>query len=484
MKIRSILAVLLTLLLLPNMLFSQVKTSAVKQDAFDWIDSRAELLNRTAKSIWEFAEIAYTEYKSAEYLSNILENEGFRVTRNAANIPMAFVAEYGSGSPVIGILGELDALPGLSQQAGIAEKISIDENGNGHGCGHNLLGVGSAGAAMAVKHAIQKYGITGTVKFFGCPAEETGDGKVFMAREGLFDDLDICLDWHPGTINSAILQTTTAVNDFEVIFAGKTAHAAGDPWNGRSSLDAVELMNIGVNFLREHIKPTARIHYVITDAGKAPNVVPDRASVWYFVRDIERRDVEAIYGRVLKIAEGAALMTDTEMQVDFFSGIYNYLNNRIIAEVLHKNLELVGPPQFTESEQEFARVLQRTFGKEEAGMNTEINELKEPGSRSSGGSTDAADVSWIVPTARIRTACWPLHTPGHSWGVVTCTGSDIGFRGMRTASKVLAATALEAMLDTGFIEQARKEFQERTANFVYKSAVPEGQPPRIPVRKK
>jgi len=460
----------MALALLPAALYGQSAMEQYKKEAIRWVDDNGAVLDEAAKDIWSYAEIAFAEHKSSERLSNLLDEQGFEIKRGVAGIPMAFIATYGSGRPTVGILGELDALPGLSQKSYTANKVPIEQGAPGHGCGHNLLGVGGAGAAMAVKQVMEKNNIPGTVMFFGCPAEETGDGKVYMAKEGLFDGLDICFDWHPGNRNAAILQTTTAVNDFEVTFRGKTAHAAGDPWNGRSALDAVELMNIGVNFLREHLKPTVRIHYVIPDAGMAPNVVPDYAKAWYYVRDIDRRGVEEVYGRILKIAEGASLMTDTEREIYFNSGVYNYLSNREVAK----------PPEFTEQEQQFARQLQRNLGKEEDGLSTKIEPLEEPKGYSGGGSTDAADVSWIVPTSRIRTVCWPIHTPGHSWGVVTCAGSSIGFAGMRTASKTIAASAVEVLLDGSIIERARAEFKKKTKDFKYKSALSQDQKPRIP----
>jgi len=481
--IRTAVLCIMSTLLIPVAVTGQKHLDTYRSEALQWVDRNSGALDAAAKDIWSYAETAFTEYKSAERLSNLLEQNGFTVERGVADIPMAFVATYGSGSPVIGVLGEIDALPGLSQKAGVPYKEAIEPGGPGHGCGHNLLGVGGAAAAMAAKFVMETHNIDGTVKFFGCPAEETGDGKVYMARDGLFDDLDLCFDWHPGSTNAAILQTTTAVNDFEVTFSGKTAHAAGDPWNGRSALDAVELMNTGVNFLREHMKPTVRIHYVITEAGMAPNVVPDVARVWYYVRDIDRRGVEEVYARILKIAEGAALMTDTGCDVYFNSGVYNYICNRAIAKVLHRNLEYVGAPQFTAEEQEFARELQRNLEKNEDGLSMKIEPLKEPQGYSGGGSTDAADVSWIIPTARIRTSCWPAHTPGHSWGVVTCTGMSIGFKGMRTAAKTIAASVIETLLDQSIIEQAQKEFRESTKDFEYKSALSQDQKPRIPERK-
>jgi len=460
------------------------KMKQYKQEAFAWIEENKDKLDAAAADIWSYEETALLEYKSAERLSGLMEDGGFNVERGVADMPTAFIATYGSGSPVIGILGEFDALPGLSQKAGKAVQDPLHPGEGGHGCGHNLLGVGQAGAALAMRHVMEKHGLKGTVKFFGCPAEETVVGKVYMAKDGLFNNLDVCLDYHPSSSNSVGLGTSNALNNFEVTFMGKTAHAAGDPWNGRSALDAVELMNIGVNFLREHVQPTVRIHYVIPEAGKAPNVVPDHTKVWYFVRGKDRNEVEEVYARVLDIAEGAAIMSGTDHEVFLTTGVYNKLPNRVVAEVIHKNLELAGPPEFTEEEQRLAREVQRNLDKDEDGLSTDIEELKEPQGYMGGGSTDVADVSWIVPTATLGTSCKPLNTPGHHWSVTTFSGWSAGFKGMRTASKTNAAAGIEFLMDDSLIGKAQEEFKEKTKDFTYKSAVPKGQKPRLPKRVK
>jgi len=471
------------LLMAPGGAFAQSDVDNYKKEAVSWVDNHRSELNETAQAVWSFAETALLEYKSAELLSGLIEGYGFTVERGVADMPTAFVATWGSGKPVIGILGEYDALPGLSQKAATPVKEALVPGNPGHGCGHNIFGVASIASAISAKEVMQKHGIPGTIKFFGCPAEETVVGKVYMAKAGLFDDLDICFVWHPGSKNEVGLGTSNALNNFEVTFRGKTAHAAGDPWNGRSALDAIELMDIGVNFLREHVRPTVRIHYVIPDAGMAPNVVPDYAKVWYYVRGKDRQEVEEVYARVLKIAEGAAIMAETEHEVYLITGVYNMLVNRETARVLHRNLEMAGAPSFTEQEQEFAREVQRSLGKKEEGLSTEIEELKEPEGFMGGGSTDVADVSWIVPTASLNTACWPLNSPGHSWAVVTCSGSSIGYKGMRTAAKTIAASVVETLMDPSIIEKAQKEFREKTTDFTYTSAVPHNQKPRLPVKK-
>jgi aminobenzoyl-glutamate utilization protein B len=450
----------------------------LKKEAFGHVEQLSEQLTRTASQIWEFNEIALEEYKSSQLLAQLLKDQGFKVEFGAGGLPVAFVATYGEGQPVIGILGEFDALPGLSQKAGITTKEAVTPGAPGHGCGHNLFGTASAGAAIAVKTIMQQHQLKGTIKFFGCPAEETVEGKIYMIRDGAFAGLDICLDWHPSDKNEVSLKTSNALNNFEVIFHGKTSHAAGDPWNGRSALDAVELMNVGVNYLREHVQPTVRIHYVIPEGGMAPNIVPDYAKVWYYVRGKDREEVEEVYARVLKIAEGAALMTETTHQVHVITGVYNYLKNKVVAAVLHQNLQLAGPPSFTPEEQEFARQLQHNLGKKEEGMCTKIEPFTEPKEYIGGGSTDAADVSWLVPTASLNTACCPLEIPWHGWGVVTCSGSSVGFKGMISAAKILSAAAIDFLLNPQKIQEAQKEFKEKTKDFVYKCAIPKDQKPR------
>jgi aminobenzoyl-glutamate utilization protein B len=459
---------------------AQNRTDTLKNEAVAWIEQNQGTLDEAAKHIWEYAETALLEYKSSAELSAFMEKQGFTVQRGVAELPTAFVATYGSGRPVVGILGEYDALPGLSQKAGTATKDALIPGAPGHGCGHNLFGVASAAAAVAIKEVMAKHHLSGTIRFYGTPAEETVVGKVYMAKAGLFDDLDLCLDWHPGAKNEVSLDTSNALNNFEITFYGKTAHAAADPWDGRSALDAVELMSDGVNFLREHVRPTVRIHYVIVNGGMAPNVVPDYTKVWYFVRGQDREEVDGVYARVLKVAEGAATMTETRHEVYLITGVYNKLVNREVAKLLHKNLELVGAPKFSDEEQAFAREVQGNLGVKAEGLATKIEPLEEPKGYMGGGSTDVADVSWIVPTASLGTACEALSSPGHSWAVATCAGSSVGLKGMLTAAKTIAASGIEALLDPTIIERARAEFKEKTKGFVYKSAVPRDQKPRLP----
>jgi aminobenzoyl-glutamate utilization protein B len=452
-----------------------------KRDADAWVEDNAALLDDAALAINEFAEVALIEHQSAAYLADMLEDAGFSLERGVAGMPTAFVATYGSGRPVVGILCEYDALPGLSQMPGTTRKIPVTEDAPGHGCGHSLFGAGSTGAALAVAAVMRERGIAGTVKLFGCPAEETVVGKVYMARDGLFDGLDACFNWHPGSKNQVRLASNNALNNFEVTFTGKTAHAAADPHNGRSALDAVELMNTGVNFLREHVRDSVRMHYMVKHGGMAPNIVPEMATVWYYVRDVNREGVESTYARVLDIAQGAALMTGTEHTVFVNTGTYNYLPNEVLSKAVHDNLLRVGPAKVTDEERAFANEFQRVLDVEEKGYDTKIVPYDEP-QEDSRASTDASDVSWIVPTSgELTTACIPTGMPGHSWAVASCSGATVGLKSMRVAAKVLAMSGLDVLLDRDLTERATAEFDTVTEGFTYKSAVPADQPPPLPV---
>jgi len=433
-------------------------------------------------AVHSYAETALREYRSADYLADLMERHGFTVERGVADIPTAFVASYGSGKPVVGILAEYDALPGLSQEAGVPTHEPVEADEPGHGCGHNLFGAGSAAGALGMKAVMEKHGLAGTVRLFGCPAEETVVGKVYMAKAGVFDGLDVCFNWHPGGSCGISVGSNNALNNFEVTFHGRTAHAAADPHNGRSALDAVELMDIGVNFLREHLKETTRIHYVIKDGGRAPNIVPETATVWYFVRDVNREGVEHAYERVLKCAEGASIMTDTTYDVRLVTGTYNYLPNGVLSHLLYDNLKEIGPPEFTDEEVAFAKAMQRAIGREENGFKTGIDDYPV-NQRASRASTDASDVSWIAPTSgELGVTTSPRGIPGHSWCVASASGASSGLKGMIVAGKVLAASGVEALMDKKIVEEAQKEFREKTEGFTYKSALPADQKPPLPER--
>lgn len=457
-----------------------------------WIEGKRAELTALSDRIWEYAEVGLQEHRSAQELEAFARAEGFTVESGVAGMPSAFVASWGQGAPVLAFLGEYDALPGLSQQRS-PRRDPLQPGAPGHGCGHNLLGVAALAAACALKERMRAEGLPGTVRYYGCPAEETLVGKVFMVRAGLFSDVDVALDWHPTSLNAVRNHSTTAMNSAKFTFFGRTAHAAGDPQNGRSALDAVELMNIAANYLREHTIEKARLHYVITDGGGEPNVVPGRAQVWYYVRAPERDQVEDIYQRLLNIARGACLMTDTSFELEFLSGCYNYLPNQALNTVLQQHMEAVGPNQWTEAELEFGQELARSFPKvqKEAGLKA----MKAPPEvfdqvihasilpyrdeeTSGGGSTDVGDVSWVTPTGRFGVACGVLGQPGHSWQVAAASGMSIGHRGMLMAAKVLASAGLDLVTDPAKIQKAREEWQRRTREHPYRSPLPEGlQPP-------
>ena len=446
----------------------------LRQKIFAAIERDSAELIKISDAIWRHAETSLEEVRSSEELAGLLSSRGFTVKRGIAGMPTAFIASFGKGSPVIGILGEFDALPGISNQAQPRQAPRI-EGAPGHGCGHNLFGTAAAGAAIAAKSVMEQAGLPGTIKFFGCPAEETVIGKVYMARAGVFDALDVCLDWHPSSKTGVDFSRTRAMNNFTVEFRGKTAHGAGDPWNGRSSLDAVELMNHGVNLLREHVKPSTRIHYVISDGGGAPNVVPGYAKVWYYVRDLDRSGVEATYARVLDCAKGAALATGTTHEVTLITGVHSYLLNRPLAELLDRNLHAAGAPQWSKAEQAFARAIQAATEKPEKGLYEGIRKLPEEEVPAQGGSTDVAEISRIVPTAKIRVASAPIDTPWHAWPVVACGGMSIGHKALITAARSLGCAITDLILSPEVIAAAKIEFEKKMAGKPYRSPLPPGQ---------
>lgn len=463
-----------------------------KSVAETWIKEHTKELRKLCDQIWAFSEVGLQEHQSSALLADYLEQQGFKVERGVAGMPTAFVATYGeAGGPTVGLLGEYDALPGLSQQKSPAH-APVHDGGPGHGCGHNLLGTGALAAAVAVKEAIVAGEAKGQVRFYGCPAEETLVGKVFMARAGLFDDLDVALTWHPMGINGVWLSESLAMNSAIFTFGGRSAHAAANPDMGRSALDAVELMNVGVNFLREHMLPDARVHYVITNGGSEPNVVPAKAQVWYYVRAPRRADVDELYERVMDIARGAALMTGTTMSHEFLTGCYDFRPNQAVSEVMAANLKRFGLPQFSAEDEQFATELTKSFppGQKQA----MIRSMGVPGltpeslfhtgvaeqwglGKVAHGSTEVGDVSYITPTAQIVTACYPLGVAGHSWQMTASVGLDMGYRGMEAAAGAMALTALDVLNDADLRERARREFIQTAAGQSYKTPLPEGTEP-------
>jgi aminobenzoyl-glutamate utilization protein B len=431
-------------------------------------------------TLWDYAEIAQLETASAEYLADYLESEGFTVERGVAEMPTAFVASFGSGKPIIGVLAEFDALPNIGNAVVPRREPREDGHLHGQGCGHNLFGAGSVGAAVALKRTIETHGLSGTIRLYGTPAEETVVGKVYMAKAGLFDDLDAALDWHPSLETKVSNQSGQAMNNFEVEFYGQAAHSAADPWNGRSALDAAEMMNYGANMMREHIRPTTRIHYVIPSAGEAPNVVPEYARVWYYVRDTARAPVDAYYDRLLKIAEGAALATATDYKVTLLTGVHSMLLNRPLQEAMQANLEFVGGPDFSEEDQAFAKALQAYLEIEEKGLEADPKPLKDEVEPPGGGSTDVAEVSRIAPVVSLSVTTAAAGIPWHSWATSASHGTEGSVKGAEVAAKVLALTGVDLLLNPDLIREARAFFDEKTGGKPYVSPVPADQKPPKP----
>jgi aminobenzoyl-glutamate utilization protein B len=436
---------------------------------------RAELTG-LSDQIWAFAETALRETRSSKVLADYAEKQGFEVKRGVSGMPTAFVATYGQGRPLIGILGEFDALPGISQKASTI-KEPLEAGAPGHGCGHNLFGAASLGAAVAIKELIAAGKLKGTIRFYGTPAEEDVGGKVYMARDGLFNDLDVCLAWHPDDRTRADTQSSQAIVTFTVEFKGKASHAAADPWNGRSALAGLEFFTTGLNRMREFVKPTVRMHYTVQRGGDVPNVVPEYARVLVWLRDSKRTGVEELLARVRKIAEGASLMAEVESKLSIAGGDYELLVNMAGARLIHSNLTWLGPIQYTNEEQEFARAIQRTTGVEVRGLNGAIQPLEEPKGEPSGGSTDVADVSWIVPTLHLSVTTAPEGAPWHAWPVVACGGMSIGHKGLAQAAKALATTMVDLFEDAKTREAIQAEFKSQTKGHTYKPYIPEGPPP-------
>jgi aminobenzoyl-glutamate utilization protein B len=468
----------LSLLAAPS-LFSSSLVAATeiknKEEAVASIEKRKAEMIKLSDQIWAYAETALREHKSSKALSDYAEQQGFKVERGVSGMPTGFIASYGQGQPVIGILGEFDALPGISQKASPV-KEALEAGAPGHGCGHNLFGVASLSAAIAVKELIAAGKLKGTIRFYGTPSEEAGSGKAYMVRDGIFKDLDVCLAWHPATENQADVDSTQALVDFIVEFKGKAAHAAMDPWNGRSAVDGLEAFTHGVNMLREHVKPTVRIHYAIVKGGDVPNVVPEYAKVWCWARDSKRAGVEPVLQRLREIADGAARVAGVESKFTIQSACYEILVNLAGAKLIQQNLEWLGPIKYTEQEQEFARAIQRETGAEQKGLNGEIKPLAEPKPNPPGGSTDVGDVSWVVPTLHFSVTTAP-ESVWHAWPVVACGGMSIGHKGMMLASKTLAATMVDLFEDAKTREAIQAEFKEKTKGFVYKPYVADGPPP-------
>ena len=442
------------------------KLDKTKKNIISSIENHKSEIIKISDQIWKLAELAFDEHKSSQILSDYAEKNGFTVEKGVAGMPTAFVASYGSGKPVISVLGEFDALPGLSQDT-TPNKNPLVEGGSGHGCGHNMFGAASLASAIAIKEQIENGDLKGTIKFFGTPSEEKFFGKIWMVEAGLWDDVDVNISWHPAASTEADVQTSLALIDFKVEFFGQAAHASMDPWNGRSAADALELYTTGINYYREHVHPTVRMHYHIQDGGQVVNVVPDYSKVWVRVRDTKRSGMTPVYERVVEMAEGAAILANVDYKVSLISGIYEVLVNRKGGELMQKNLELLGPIEYTQEEIKFAKGIQASTGKSQLGLDSSIKPLRETLENPGGGSTDVGDVSWNVPNINLGVTTAPVDTPWHSWAVVACGGMSIGHKGTIYAAKAMAMTMSDLYKNEKLIQQINKEFLERKGDEKY-----------------
>ena len=457
---------------------SQAQTSDWQTDVMNKLDQQKDHYAGTAMQIWNYAEVGYQETKSSAALQSLLKDAGFQVTAGVAEIPTAFVATYGSGKPIIGILAEFDALPGVSQTAEPYREERAD-NTAGDACGHHLFGTASVAAGIAIKQYMAEHGLTGTLRVYGTPAEEGGGGKVYMVRAGLFDDVDAVLHWHPGNQNSASAASSLSNKSAKFRFYGKPSHAAASPERGRSALDAVEAMDYMVNMMREHISSESRIHYVITRGGEAPNVVPEFAEVFYYCRHPDMAIVKQNFEWIVEAAEGAAKGTQTRMEYEVIHGLYNLQPNETLARVMYNNLQKVGGVAYDPEEQSFANKIQESFGPHppDLAKAAEIEPFQVI-ERGSGGSTDVGDISWVVPTAGMSAATWVPGTSAHSWQAVACGGTSIGIKGMMVAAKTIALTGIEILQDQPTLNQAKSELQKRTgADFKYEPLIGDRKPP-------
>lgn len=455
-----------------------------KRTIIQYLEERASDFYTLSDKIWENAEIRFQEEQSAQDYADFLKAEGFTTTVGIAGLKTAFRAEWGSGKPVIGFLGEYDALPGLSQKAGISVKEPLTTGGNGHGCGHNLLGVGALMGAVGFKHYLETNGKTGTVVFFGCPAEEGGSGKTFMAREGCFDRLDAAFSWHPDSHNMLPPGPVLANNVVRYSFTGKASHAAAAPEAGRSALDALELMNIGVQFLREHIPSTSRVHYAITDTGGiSPNIVQAYASALYQMRAPYAPELADLYERVNNIAKGAAMMTDTQVEIKLLKGTSNTVLIPALDEVMYNNMCEIQNPVAQAEDIEFAREIVKTQTPADKISENAFNLAPLPWNKAGNipipGSSDTGDVSWVCPLSQCATSTWPIGTAAHSWQAVACGKSDFAHKGMLYAGQIIAATAIDVCEYPEIIETAWKQLREKTGNHPYHCPIPSEVTPKL-----
>ncbi|HLG95747.1 MAG TPA: amidohydrolase [Bryobacteraceae bacterium] len=455
-----------------------------KEDVLKQMDARAVHYGEVSKKIWDFAELGYHENKSAALLESELRQAGFSVTENVAGIPTAFTATWGQGKPVIAILGEYDALPGLSQQEMDADRKPLVAGGPGHGCGHNLLGTASLFAAVTVKDWLAAKKLPGTIRFYGTPAEEGGGGKIYMARAGVFQDVDAVLTWHPGDSNMASKESSLAITEAKFRFYGKPAHAAAAPDLGRSALDAVMITANAIEFLREHVPESTRIHYIVSNGGAAPNIVPDFAELFLYARNPSMPVLDGIWERIVNCAKAGALATDTRMEVEMIDSNYNTLPNDALSAMVDRNLHIVGGVTYSKEEEEFAERLRKTVALDHALPLGSQEKIQTPRDGYFSASTDAGDVSWMLPTSELNTATFVPGIPAHSWQATACAGSSIGRKGMVVAAKTLALSAMDLFTDPAQLKAARDSFEQRRAGYEYKSRIPPDHKPPLNYRDK
>jgi aminobenzoyl-glutamate utilization protein B len=469
-----------TFFLLAATVASAQWTPSARETLLGSMDKRAEHFGGISRQIWEFAEVGYKEERSAALLKEELRRAGFAIADKVADIPTAFSAQWGSGGPVIGILGEYDALPGLEQEA-VPVKRPLQSAKPGHGCGHNLFGTASSFAAIAVKEQLESMKLPGTVRFYGCPAEEGGGGKIYMVRAGAFKDCDVVLHWHPASENRASIKTNLGNITGKFRFHGTPAHAAGSPEKGRSALDAVMVFTHAVDLLREHVPDSTRIHYVITSGGDAPNVVPGFSEVYLYLRSPSMTTLDDVWPRILKCAEAGALATETKFALEIVNSSYTILPNDSLAKLLDKNLREVGGVNYTSDETAFAEELRKSLPGEISPLDHAMTILK-PEDGVSNGSTDVGDVSWVVPTGGFGTATFVPGSPGHSWQSTASSGHSIGRKGMVNAAKVLALSAMDLFNDAKLITDAKANFEKRRGAKTYQSRLPASQKPPLTYR--
>lgn len=451
-----------------------------KKEVIKSIDAKSEEYSTIAKKIWNYAEVGFQETNSSALLQETLAKSGFKIDKGVGGMPTAFIASYGQGKPVIAILGEFDALPGIAQAA-VPEKKPIDGQVAGHACGHHLFGTASAASAIEVKNWLVANKMQGTIRFYGTPAEEGGSGKVYMVREGLFKDVDAVINWHPGPVNSANPGTSLANKTGKFRFYGTAAHAAAAPFRGRSALDAVEGMNVMVNMMREHVTTETRIHYVITRGGEAPNVVPAFAEVYYYVRHPDRSEVKDVWERIVNAANGAALGTDTKVEIEITGGVHDLLPNETLAKTMYANLKEVGGYTMDEEEKAFGERVQKSFTGKVPPLSTTQN-IADYQLYAGSASTDVGDVSWVVPTVGMSAATWVPGTAAHSWQAVAAGGTSIGMKGMMIAAKSMALMAMDLYSNPTLLKEAWNEFNAKKGDFKYEALIGD-RPPALDYRK-